>query len=546
MLFITYLIIQASFLNMSNEREQKNEQPPNSEEDQLLRGSDNTVSIPKVEWQQRGKRWLKEIVDENLFKHIAAALQNFNRSADLVKGLNAAMQAGIEAAETQRQGTNAVKQKMTEVFKTYLAGQDQIDSVFTQVGICTDAIQEIQANMQRIVYEQGQVTQLRKEMQEFMICLRSQFPDMPVHVERQGYNPVFQQWILTHNPSLTTEANFRMQIKDALNIGLFEESKDITCAICGEMTKLTVTDYNSFCWQCLEPTKIICGEKCIASFWDQHREECSIHEFWKGEGMCCGVKAEGLPMAVAYSKAKRDSSPSLAILQKRAADQVGTMVPMSSSTSAKKRKISAGNSNSTSSSSALKSPALAGKIVLSDKDVIRRLEEQNVPALEKDVKNRVGLFIGLESMRFSTNCFYIPGQIAQSDDVCPAFDNEAGEEAKFPDECVKRFKCEYLHLFADRTVYPSDSFGNQLVAKEFARYNRVHRNQMRFTCEKQEKAYREKRIWRQYDVEGNLMAKGVFMEKSVPGIGKAQNANKSASGPKQGKRKAQAAKQPNN
>ena len=522
---------------MSNERERKNEeQSPESNEAELLRDSDNRVTIPKVDWQQRGKRWLKEIVDENLFKHIAAALQNFNRSADLLKGLNAAMQAGIEAAETQRQGTNAVKQKMAEVFKTYLAGQDQIDAVFTQVKICTDAILEIQANMQRIVYEQGQVTQLRNEMQEFMICLRSQFPDMPAHVERQGYIPVFQQWILTHNPSLTMEANFRMQIKTALEIGLFDKSKNITCAICGDATKLTETDYNSFCWQCLEPTNIICEEKCIATFWEQHREKCSIHKFWRGEGTCCGVEAEGLPMAVAYSKANRDSSPSLAILQKRAADQVGTIVPMSSSTSAKKRKISAGNSNSTSSSSALKSPALAGKIVLSDKDVDGRLEEQNVPALEKHVKNRVGLFIGLESMRFVTNCFYIPGQIAQSDDVCPAFDKETGEEAKFPDDCESKFKCEYLHLFADRTVYPSDP--HKLVAKEFARYNKVHRTQMKFTCEKQEKAYREKRIWRQYDVDGNLMAKGIFTEKPVPGIGKARNANKSASGPKQGKRKA--------
>ena len=217
------------------------------------------------------------------------------------------------------------------------------------------------------------------------------------------------------------------------------------------------------------------------------------------------------------------------------------------------------------------------EIVLSTVDVLQRnaYKEQNTWELDSDldVSQRVGLFVGRGEGRekLPRNRFYIREQVAQQGDVCSTGIDVRSQ--KVHDE-----ECPYLHLFSS-TKWSFEQENGLEVQNEFIRYNRIQVAKCNDRVVSDLTVLNKGKIWRQYDNFGNLQAKGLgrdviqqycemndlfwshsrtpwppitnkqFREqiKRLPGANRKRKRkatgvkngdNKSASGPKHGKRKA--------
>ena len=224
------------------------------------------------------------------------------------------------------------------------------------------------------------------------------------------------------------------------------------------------------------------------------------------------------------------------------------------------------------------------EIILGTLEVLRRrmYREQNTWELDSDldVSQRVGLFVGRGEGRekLPRNRFYIREQVAQQGDVCSTGIDVRSQKVHDED-------CPYLHLFSS-TKWSFEQENGLEVQNEFIRYNRIQVAKCNDRVVSDLTVLNKGKIWRQYDNFGNLQAKGLgrdviqqycemndlfwshsrtpwppitnkqFREqiKRLPGANRKRKRkatgvkngdNKSASGPKQGKRMAQAAKQTN-
>ena len=472
----------------------------NKEAKESSREEQDRIAAQHRLWKSEAKQWLREYIQTDALLALENHTAVMKRGQAVVEGFTEAIQTAVQMQrDGQTTGTQAVKKKFQEVMKQFMLHRDEMEKYLSRIGNVEKSIEKIAAKIESLSESSKQIHALNDKFDLFVMCMQAQFPNMPRKAVKMGYKPVFRKWLNQHTGIVWGRDSGEAEQLKFLISG-FSATVEVPCHQCRVPTDISMHFHQQFCLRCLDKECMVCDkQECIDAFWNEHREECELHDAWKGIGGGGGmISNAGSPMNCLYTQACEAAGPSQS-LQKVTCEALREMDKI--------MVVEVEQSSSSSSSSSSAPTFVPTEAILPRANALsvtarkNILENNELPTV--DVKfakeDRDNLIIGgmtSERFKFSRNRHYTWWQFANESDICPAYATST--------ECDAGESCEFLHLKVQ------NKYGmRRQNDKEFERYNKVQLRLFKDEVTEQLQAYVDHRGWRQY-YKGMSLGSGVY------------------------------------